>query len=126
MSRALSANNFACRTRFLRTKLGSCFWTTPKHWGYRFFCLLIVGILIGCGSATPGPDVRVSPEPDAQLSPLAHVSPLATATAMPTKMPTETPTLQPTFTPTPAVIAEPMQLVVFHTNDNWGETEPCG
>ena len=20
----------------------------------------------------------------------------------------------------------PMELVVLHTNDNWGETEPCG
>jgi hypothetical protein len=21
---------------------------------------------------------------------------------------------------------EPIELVVLHTNDNWGETEPCG
>ena len=29
-----------------------------------------------------------------------------------------------TFTPKDR--REPMQLVVLHTNDNWGETEPCG
>ena len=44
--------------------------------------------------------------------------PSATAPAVPTDTPTETP--QPTDTPAP------LQLVVLHTNDNWGETEPCG
>ena len=29
---------------------------------------------------------------------------------------------EPTVHPTPA----PIDLVVLHTNDNWGETEPCG
>ena len=33
-------------------------------------------------------------------------------------------TATPTTTPAPA--PSPMQLVVLHTNDNWGETEPCG
>lgn len=28
--------------------------------------------------------------------------------------------------PLPAPTARPMGLVVLHTNDNWGETEPCG
>jgi ABC-type glycerol-3-phosphate transport system substrate-binding protein len=27
---------------------------------------------------------------------------------------------------TPKDHRESMQLVVLHTNDNWGETEPCG
>jgi len=27
---------------------------------------------------------------------------------------------------TPNDRRESMQLVVLHTNDNWGETEPCG
>jgi hypothetical protein len=32
--------------------------------------------------------------------------------------------------PTPSAaattLAEPVRLIVLHTNDNWGETEPCG
>lgn len=51
-----------------------------------------------------------------QVSPLPQVSPLTVATFTPP------PTLPPTFTAMPV----PMQLVVLHTNDNWGETEPCG
>jgi hypothetical protein len=47
-----------------------------------------------------------------QVSPLSQVSPLPVATFTPS----------PTFTATPVA----MQLVVLHTNDNWGETEPCG
>jgi ABC-type glycerol-3-phosphate transport system substrate-binding protein len=23
-------------------------------------------------------------------------------------------------------VREPIELVILHTNDNWGETEPCG
>jgi hypothetical protein len=26
----------------------------------------------------------------------------------------------------PATTLEPSQLLILHTNDNWGETEPCG
>lgn len=34
----------------------------------------------------------------------------------------------PTASPGPAQDAagEPIELTVLHTNDNWGETEPCG
>lgn len=28
--------------------------------------------------------------------------------------------------PSPSPTRAPVQLVVLHTNDNWGETEPCG
>ena len=28
--------------------------------------------------------------------------------------------------PLPSVTPAPSQLLVLHTNDNWGETEPCG
>ena len=27
---------------------------------------------------------------------------------------------------TPSATAAPVSLLVLHTNDNWGETEPCG
>ena len=32
----------------------------------------------------------------------------------------------PTDTPEPTATPAPLQLVILHTNDNWGETEPCG
>lgn len=71
-------------------------------------CLLALGLVVtGCGSPTSGPDW--------QISPLAQVSPLPAPTFTPTVLPT------PTFAAT-----KPMQLVVLHTNDNWGATEPCG
>lgn len=86
----------------------------PLRW------LILLALLAGCGTATPGAETYTSP-PDA-------VSPLATATAAPTSTPVPTPsptsTSTPLPTPTPALQA--IQLVVLHTNDNWGETEPCG
>lgn len=39
-------------------------------------------------------------------------------------IPTRTPTSVPTATQTPAPF--PVELVILHTNDNWGATEPCG
>lgn len=27
---------------------------------------------------------------------------------------------------TGAAVTEPLDIVLLHTNDNWGETEPCG
>lgn len=29
-------------------------------------------------------------------------------------------------TPEPTPLPEPIALTVLHTNDNWGETKPCG
>ena len=43
-------------------------------------------------------------------------------TPTPTPVPTRTPTPAPTPTPTP----QPIDLVVLHTNDALGHTEPCG
>ncbi|HUT15148.1 MAG TPA: hypothetical protein VMY98_02770 [Anaerolineae bacterium] len=40
----------------------------------------------------------------------------------PTAKPTAVPTLRPTATPVP----QPLDLVVVHTNDVLGYTEPCG
>jgi 2',3'-cyclic-nucleotide 2'-phosphodiesterase (5'-nucleotidase family) len=39
-----------------------------------------------------------------------------------TSTPRPTATSKPTSTPTP----QPLSLTVLHTNDVWGETEPCG
>jgi len=79
--------------------------------------LLVLGLFVaGCGE----PVVTGEPEPtrqtEAQLSPLVADSPVPT----PTPLPSDTPT------PTPRPRPSPGQLVLLHTNDNWGETEPCG
>jgi hypothetical protein len=77
--------------------------------------LMVLGwIVTGCGS-TPSPTGTLETG-DSQTSPLSPVSPLLVETKAPT----------PTPLPVPTVLPDPMQLVVLHTNDNWGETEPCG
>jgi len=73
-----------------------------------FVAMLVVSLLLaGCGAAS---QVGVQTAAPAQKPVLST----ATLTPLPTPVPTPT--------PTPA----PLQLVVLHTNDNWGETEPCG
>ena len=67
--------------------------------------------LTNCASE-PAPTVLV------ELGSTPEAIPSATAPVVPTETPTDTP--EPTATPTP------LQLVILHTNDNWGETEPCG
>ncbi len=57
-------------------------------------------LLVGCGVV----ESTLTPKP----------------TAVPTQMPTPTP--RPTATPVP----QPLDLVVVHTNDVLGYTEPCG
>jgi hypothetical protein len=46
--------------------------------------------------------------------------------ATPEAIPSATALVVPTDTPEPTATPAPLQLVVLHTNDNWGETEPCG
>ena len=70
--------------------------------------LVLCLVAVGCATDTPGPGSAVSPP--------QPVLPVATSTVVPTATP------EPTSTPT----AAPVQLVILHTNDNWGETEPCG
>lgn len=106
--------------------------------------LLIVSLaLASCGTPTATQPTRAvlptaAPQPTAESdvyqSPLSQHSPLPTATAVPTAgtVPTATaapadtapPTTMPT--PTPRLAPNAGQLVLLHTNDNWGETEPCG
>lgn len=75
--------------------------------------LILSLILAGCESATPGESLPPSTVAQSVLQ-----SPLAS----PTAAPTSTSEPAPTLAPTPV----PVQLTVLHTNDNWGETEPCG
>ena len=82
--------------------------------------LLIASLLLaGCETATPGQGLPASTVAQSVLQ-----SPLAPPTAVPALTATPAPTPEPTVTPAPA--AAPVQLTVLHTNDNWGETEPCG
>ena len=92
-------------------------------------CLLALSLTAaGCASEA------ATPESDLQQSPLVVFSPLVTATSIFTATPVPTtPTPEPTATPVPTPPTETLvptpgssQLVVLHTNDNWGETEPCG
>ena len=76
--------------------------------------LLILGlILAGCETAAPG-----TSRPPSTLAQSVLQSPLASPTAVPASAPEPTPTPIPT--------QSPIRLAVLHTNDNWGETEPCG
>ena len=72
--------------------------------GFLALCL----VAVGCATDTSGLRSGIS-------SP-QQVSPVATSTAVPTA----------TYVPTPTATAGPVQMVILHTNDNWGETEPCG
>lgn len=89
-----------------------------RNFTLRFVPLLALGILVlSCSTVTP----------DAGLSALLP-SELPPPTLTPPPIPTSPPTLTPlpTLTLTPVLARDPIRLVVLHTNDNWGETEPCG
>ena len=75
--------------------------------------LILTLIAAGCGTATPE-----AGQPASTLAQSVLPSPSVPPTAAPTSTPEPTPTSVPT--------AAPIQLTVLHTNDNWGETEPCG
>ena len=85
-------------------------------------------IVAGCGTVTPGGEAPTStltrsalPSPTRDVASLAQSvlpSPTPVSIAL---SPIATPTAVPTRAQAPAI-----ELVVLHTNDNWGETEPCG
>jgi hypothetical protein len=83
-------------------------------------CLFALLLLAGCGFAAtqPLPSATVSPAGATQILPSATVSPAATAEPAAE--------LATSPLPTAGAAREPLQLVVLHSNDNWGETEPCG
>jgi hypothetical protein len=88
------------------------------------FLLLIPGlVLAACGGETPEPgpqpttELQSTPESGLQTSPLATPDGDAGLSVLPT----------PTATlPPPAADLSAVDLVLLHTNDDWGETEPCG
>ena len=79
----------------------------PRSLVLRFMLLLAVGMLgASCGAVTPDTGLSSSLLPTRTALPIPTLTPIPTATAIPTQ--------------------ERIQLVLLHTNDNWGETEPCG
>lgn len=92
------------------------------------FLLLIPSLLLaGCGADLPESGTQLSPlateQGEASVSVLPTATlPLPTDTPVP---PTDTP-LPPTDTPVPPTARPDVHLALLHTNDNWGETEPCG
>jgi hypothetical protein len=72
---------------------------------------LVLGVgLVSCASALPKSGSQASDSGQ----------PVALPTAAPTSQPATTATAAPSVTPALT------ELLVLHTNDNWGETEPCG
>jgi hypothetical protein len=78
--------------------------------------LMAIGlVIVGCGSApTPIGEELAADHQISPLSPISQLSPIVVDTEAP----------PPTSAPMPT--SKPVQLTVLHTNDNWGETEPCG
>jgi len=83
-------------------------------------CLVSLLVLAGCGPAPSGsqPAASISPAPVTQIPPSAI--PLPATTAAPGA------DLATSPLPTHSAAREALELVVLHSNDNWGETEPCG
>ncbi len=106
--------------------------------------LLALLLLAGCGpAATPAEPLTTTPATDASRS-LPSTAVSSATTAVPAAAPTFV-ELPVSPLPTPGSAADPageelsisplatataapegLPVVVLHSNDNWGETEPCG
>lgn len=89
------------------------------RWG--IVLLLLAGLLSGCG---PGPKQEPTP-PAATAVPQPPPSPTPQAATL---SPTNTQVVvQPSPTAPPTQVArQPVQVTILHTNDVYGEIEPCG
>jgi hypothetical protein len=105
-----------------------------RHVRLPIACLLAVLIVAGCGPAATQPESSPNSFPaDATPSlPLATIIPTAisprasSGAGSPLATPAPLLDLSASVLATPGAVAEALQLVVLHTNDNWGETEPSG
>jgi hypothetical protein len=89
---------------------------------------LVAGLLVVCLLAA-GCDWQALPQStqeasgeEPQISPLVQQSPLATAQSEPPAAPNAAVVATETWPQDDAALT----MVILHTNDNWGETEPCG
>lgn len=92
-------------------------------------CLLTLALLVACGAAPGQPIVKLATPTTKSQAPVTisvPTKPPASQTAAVSRS-TAVPT-GPTNTALPSTVATPAanQLTILHTNDNWGETEPCG
>lgn len=118
-----------------------------KHPIWRLIGVALILVLgsAGCGSSLSSPQALTSP-----IDQTVARSVVPSPTSMPTTRPTATaPAVVPTATtaahillgvPTvlpaapattrpaarPVPVAGSPRVLILHTNDNWGETEPCG
>ena len=102
--------------------------------GWRLACLLAILLVAGCspaasqvlptatgslaGAPQTGPSAMVVPAEITAVPPSATV-PVAAAVGAATE-------LVASPLPTATAAQGGLPLVVLHSNDNWGETEPCG
>jgi hypothetical protein len=86
-------------------------------------CLVMLVLVTGCGSSLNESTTLLSPPATASAAPSATSPILAPTRASATPTERFTSALPAA---TVALGAEPAQAVVLVTNDNWGETEPCG
>jgi hypothetical protein len=97
-------------------------------------CLLFLLLLAGCGAVATQPRPSAAPVPAGTTRALPGTTVPATATARPaaeveiSPLATAGPALDLASSPLATAGAGPgtLPIVVLHTNDNWGETEPCG
>jgi len=71
--------------------------------------LSLIGVMVGCGDATPTPTATPTVKPTATPTATPTIKPTATPTATPTVTPATTPTVTPTATPTPTPV-EPIKI----------------
>lgn len=84
---------------------------------------LVLGIT-GCAARTPGAETLTSPLAQTVAQSVLPSPVIAPTTLPAAATPSATPTAKPS--PTPTVVLADIPLVILHTNDTWGETEPCG
>lgn len=103
-----------------------------REWQRRLIVLFLISglLLAGCGVGAPESGPPASPEAGPRLSPGANLQLLPEIGRQ--NSPLATPqggaglSVLPTPNSTPAAGRSGVELVLLHTNDNWGETEPCG
>ncbi len=106
---------------------------TAMRAGWLLGCVMALLLVAGCGagasqivSTATLPADAVTQAPPFATSPAPESGPTRELASSP--LPTPEPTAGEATSPLPTAGAarEPLQLVVLHSNDNWGETEPCG